>query len=118
MWRNHHCKLSLLGRAEDRSAPRALAALLYLPEPVYEALREAAFKECCKIHGTQEAMISWQEGADERSSGHADAGVGDGELDEVAAIAHLACRMRQPGQRNLIRTYRPLRKRSRTIATS
>src|SRR5262249_60493305 len=24
--------------------------------------------------------------------GHADAGVGDGELDEVAAIAHLACR--------------------------
>src|SRR5215831_9641656 len=25
-------------------------------------------------------------------SGHADAGVGDSELDEVAAIAHLACR--------------------------
>jgi hypothetical protein len=23
---------------------------LYLPEPVYEALREAAFKERCKIH--------------------------------------------------------------------
>jgi hypothetical protein len=23
---------------------------VYLPEPVYEALREAAFKERCKIH--------------------------------------------------------------------
>jgi hypothetical protein len=30
--------------------PDVVHSSLYLPEPVYEALREAAFKERCKIH--------------------------------------------------------------------
>jgi hypothetical protein len=30
--------------------PDIVHSSLYLPEPVYEALREAAFKERCKIH--------------------------------------------------------------------
>jgi hypothetical protein len=45
MWRIFIGSYRCWVRAEDRSARRALAALLYLPEPVYEALREAAFKE-------------------------------------------------------------------------
>ena len=30
--------------------PEVVHSSLYLPEPVYEALRETAFKERCKIH--------------------------------------------------------------------
>jgi hypothetical protein len=30
--------------------PAIVHSSMYLPEPVYEALREAAFKERCKIH--------------------------------------------------------------------
>jgi hypothetical protein len=30
--------------------PDIVHSSLYLPEPVYEALRETAFKERCKIH--------------------------------------------------------------------
>ena len=30
--------------------PDVVHSSLYLPEPVYEALRETAFKERCKIH--------------------------------------------------------------------
>lgn len=33
-----------------RPRPEVVHSSLYLPEPVYEALREAAFKERCKIH--------------------------------------------------------------------
>ena len=36
--------------AERRSRPDVVHSSLYLPEPVYEALRETAFKERCKIH--------------------------------------------------------------------
>ena len=38
---------------EPAGAPRpdVVHSSLYLPEPVYEALREIAFKERCKIHG-------------------------------------------------------------------
>ena len=32
------------------SRPDVVHSSLYLPEPVYEALRETAFKERCKIH--------------------------------------------------------------------
>jgi hypothetical protein len=37
---------------EPAGAPRpdVVHSSLYLPKPVYEALREAAFKERCKIH--------------------------------------------------------------------
>jgi len=37
---------------EPAGAPRpdVVHSSLYLPEPVYEALRETAFKERCKIH--------------------------------------------------------------------
>jgi hypothetical protein len=30
--------------------PKVVHSSLYLPEPVYEALRETAFHERCKIH--------------------------------------------------------------------
>ena len=33
-----------------RPRPDIVHSSLYLPEPVYEALRETAFKERCKIH--------------------------------------------------------------------
>ena len=33
-----------------RPRPDVVHSSLYLPEPVYEALRETAFKERCKIH--------------------------------------------------------------------
>jgi hypothetical protein len=33
-----------------RVRPDIVHSSLYLPEPVYEALRETAFKERCKIH--------------------------------------------------------------------
>jgi hypothetical protein len=33
-----------------RPRPDIVHSSLYLPEPVYEALRESAFKERCKIH--------------------------------------------------------------------
>jgi hypothetical protein len=33
-----------------RPRPDIVHSSLYLPEPVYEALREAAFRERCKIH--------------------------------------------------------------------
>ena len=37
--------------ASRRAAtPDVVHSSLYLPEPVYEALRETAFKERCKIH--------------------------------------------------------------------
>ena len=37
--------------AKRRNArPDVVHSSLYLPEPVYEALRETAFKERCKIH--------------------------------------------------------------------
>jgi hypothetical protein len=38
------------GPAGRRPRPDIVHSSLYLPEPVYEALREAAFKERCKIH--------------------------------------------------------------------
>jgi hypothetical protein len=34
----------------EPAKPERVHSSLYLPEPVYEALREAAFKERCKIH--------------------------------------------------------------------
>jgi hypothetical protein len=33
-----------------RQRPDIVHSSVYLPEPVYEALREAAFEERCKIH--------------------------------------------------------------------
>jgi hypothetical protein len=36
--------------ASRQARPDIVHSSLYLPEPVYEALREAAFKERCKIH--------------------------------------------------------------------
>jgi hypothetical protein len=36
--------------ASRQPRPDVVHSSLYLPEPVYEALREAAFKERCKIH--------------------------------------------------------------------
>jgi hypothetical protein len=36
--------------AGRRPRPGIVHSSLYLPAPVYEALREAAFKERCKIH--------------------------------------------------------------------
>jgi hypothetical protein len=36
--------------AGRRPRPDIVHSSLYLPEPVYEALRETAFKERCKIH--------------------------------------------------------------------
>jgi hypothetical protein len=36
--------------AGRRPTPDIVHSSLYLPEPVYEALREAAFRERCKIH--------------------------------------------------------------------
>jgi hypothetical protein len=36
--------------AGRRSRPAVVHSSLYLPEPVYEALRETAFHERCKIH--------------------------------------------------------------------
>jgi hypothetical protein len=36
--------------AGRRPRPDIVHSSLYLPEPVYEALREAAFHERCKIH--------------------------------------------------------------------
>jgi hypothetical protein len=36
--------------AERRPRPDIVHSSLYLPEAVYEALRETAFKERCKIH--------------------------------------------------------------------
>jgi hypothetical protein len=37
--------------AKRRNArPDVVHSSLYLPEPVYEALRETAYKERCKIH--------------------------------------------------------------------
>jgi hypothetical protein len=38
------------GLARPRLRPDVVQSSLYLPEPVYEALRETAFKERCKIH--------------------------------------------------------------------
>jgi hypothetical protein len=38
------------GPAGRRPRPDIVHSSLYLPEPVYEALRESAFKERCKIH--------------------------------------------------------------------
>src|SRR2546427_129877 len=37
-------------RWASKPRPDVVHSSLYLPEPVYEALREAAFKERCKIH--------------------------------------------------------------------
>ena len=34
----------------EPAKPQRVHSSLYLPEPVYEALREVAFKERCKIH--------------------------------------------------------------------
>jgi hypothetical protein len=34
----------------EPAKPERVHSSLYLPEPVYEALREVAFKERCKIH--------------------------------------------------------------------
>jgi len=34
----------------EPAKPERVHSSLYLPEPVYEALRETAFKERCKIH--------------------------------------------------------------------
>jgi hypothetical protein len=36
--------------ASRQPRPDVVHSSLYLPEPVYEALREAAFHERCKIH--------------------------------------------------------------------
>jgi hypothetical protein len=36
--------------ARGQPRPSIIHSSLYLPEPVYEALREVAFKERCKIH--------------------------------------------------------------------
>jgi len=36
--------------AAGAAQPDVVHSSLYLPEPVYEALRETAFKERCKIH--------------------------------------------------------------------
>jgi hypothetical protein len=36
--------------AGRRPRPDIVHSSLYLPEPVYEALRESAFNERCKIH--------------------------------------------------------------------
>jgi hypothetical protein len=36
--------------AGRRPRPDIIHSSLYLPEPVYEALRESAFRERCKIH--------------------------------------------------------------------
>jgi hypothetical protein len=36
--------------AGRRQRPDIVHSSMYLPEPVYEALRETAFKERCKIH--------------------------------------------------------------------
>jgi hypothetical protein len=36
--------------ARRRSRPNVVHSSVYLPEGVYEALRETAFKERCKIH--------------------------------------------------------------------
>jgi hypothetical protein len=36
--------------AGRRPRPDIIHSSLYLPEPIYEALRETAFKERCKIH--------------------------------------------------------------------
>jgi hypothetical protein len=38
------------GPARPRLTPDVVQSSVYLPEPVYEALRETAFKERCKIH--------------------------------------------------------------------
>jgi hypothetical protein len=38
------------GPAGRRPRPDIVHSSLYLPEPVYEALREVAFHERCKIH--------------------------------------------------------------------
>jgi hypothetical protein len=38
------------GAARPRLRPDVVQSSVYLPEPVYEALRETAFKERCKIH--------------------------------------------------------------------
>jgi hypothetical protein len=38
------------GLAGRRPRPDIVHSSLYLPEPVYEALRESAFNERCKIH--------------------------------------------------------------------
>jgi hypothetical protein len=38
------------GLARPRLRPDVVQSSLYLPEAVYEALRETAFKERCKIH--------------------------------------------------------------------
>jgi phage terminase small subunit len=38
------------GLAGRRPRPDIVHSSLYLPEPVYEALRESAYKERCKIH--------------------------------------------------------------------
>ena len=38
-------------KAQGRQGrPRIVHTSLYLPEPLYEGLREAAFRERCKIH--------------------------------------------------------------------
>jgi hypothetical protein len=39
-----------MARRRARKPVEPAKSSLYLPEPVYEALREAAFKERCKIH--------------------------------------------------------------------
>ena len=39
-----------LATPERRPRPDIVHSSVYLPEAVYEALREAAFKERCKIH--------------------------------------------------------------------
>jgi hypothetical protein len=36
--------------ARGQPRPGVVHSSLYLPEPIYEALREAAFEERCKIH--------------------------------------------------------------------
>jgi hypothetical protein len=38
------------GASREPSGGRRVHSSLYLPEPVYEALRETAFHERCKIH--------------------------------------------------------------------
>ena len=36
--------------SREPARPDVVRSSLYMPEPVYEALRETAFKERCKIH--------------------------------------------------------------------
>jgi len=61
--------------AARRLRPDIVHSSVYLPEAVYEALREAAFKERCKIHdiiieGTKAALKKRGYTLDDRTSAH------------------------------------------------